>query len=74
MIRIIKWAGTISTAIAAIAIAFIPHIASSWLPFFGYGMGALFWAIAGIKTKDWPLTLLNVLFIFVNLYAICIRL
>lgn len=71
--NIVKWVGTILIMISAIIIAFYPKISLHWEAFVGYTFGALVWFIIAIKSKDYPLAILNIFYFIVDVYAIYIR-
>lgn len=72
--NIIKWVGTIVTAISAILISFSPTLSQLPTTFSGYLIGALIWLFYAVRTRDWALAGLNAFYLFVNSCAVVVRL
>lgn len=69
----IKWIASVCVFTAAISITVREENALYVWPFVLYAIGSFCWMIAGFKTKDMPLILLNMFFVVVNVYGISIR-
>ena len=68
-----KWIGTSSMILGAILVSLSPTLATMPLTFTTFLLGHIIWSIAGIVEKDGALFWLNFLLIFIDVYAIIIR-
>lgn len=69
-----KWIGTTSMFVSAVLVSVSVTLAANPWAFIGFLLGHLLWAVVAIRTRDLPLIVLNTGFIFVDVYAIGIRL
>lgn len=72
--NLVKWVGTVTTIISAVLVSASPHLATKAFSFVGYVIGSSCWLVYGLKTKDFPLTVLNIFYILINAFAIWARL
>lgn len=71
--NILKWIGNIVIMFSAIIIGFCPNISLHWESFLGYIIGAGMWMWLALKDKDYPLAVLNIFYVLIDVYAIYIR-
>jgi hypothetical protein len=71
--EIIKWLGTIFIVISALLVSVRVQWSSAWWAYVGFAVGHVIWAFSAWFLQEWALFWLNIFFIFVDSYAIHIR-
>ena len=71
--EILKWVATILITYSAITVSSSTVWATKWWAFIGFLLGHIIWSISAWYMQDHPLFVLNVVFIFVDFYAMWIR-
>ncbi|MDP3008248.1 MAG: hypothetical protein Q8N30_04155 [Methylococcales bacterium] len=69
-----KWSGTVLFMVGSFLISAVPSLGMVWWPFFTFFVGHILWSIAGIMMKDRAVLALNIMYLPIDVYAICIRL
>lgn len=69
-----KWTATGFITVSAILVSVHIPWATVWWAYVGFCVGHIIWAFFAMKMREWPLLALNFSFIFIDLYAITIRL
>jgi hypothetical protein len=72
--ELFKWSATAFITISAILVSFNIKWATEWWAYVGFLIGHIIWAAAAWYMEEWALLWLNGSFIFVDFYAIYIRL
>jgi hypothetical protein len=72
-IEVSKWVATSFMTISAILVSFSVELALTWWAFVGFFVGHIIWSVFAFKVKDWALFALNFFFLFIDIYAITIR-
>lgn len=69
-----KWGATGFITISAILVSVHIPWATVWWAYVGFFLGHIIWAAFAAMMREWSLLALNFSFIFIDLYAIMIRL
>ena len=69
----LKWVATGFITLSAIFVSFNVDWATEWWPFIGFLVGHVIWSIFAYRMREWSLFGLNFFFIFIDTYAIYIR-
>ena len=72
--EIIKWIATAFLTVSGVLVSFSVKWATEWWPYAGFLIGHIIWSIFSITMNEWALLAMNVVFIFIDIYAIYIRL
>lgn len=70
---ILQWTGTALITFSALLVSFSVELALVWWAFLGFLLGHIIWTVMAIDMRNWPLLGLNATFIFIDLYAMIIR-
>lgn len=71
--EILKWLATGFITLSALQVSFNLEWAMQWWAFLGFFTGHIIWSVFAIKMREWPLLALNFTFIFIDAYAMFIR-
>lgn len=72
--ELFKWAGTICMVISALAVSTVVEWSTQWWAFMGFFVGHLIWSTYAIIMREPSLFALNFIFLFIDMYAMGIRL
>jgi len=69
-----KWFATFGVCASAFVVSFSVEMSMEPQAFYGFFIAHVVWIVAALAMRDKPLIALNVFFLFVDIYAIIIRL
>lgn len=70
----LKWLGTILMFCSALSVSFVVEWSTQAWAFSGFFLGHIIWSTYAMWMKEWSLFALNFVFLFIDTYAIYIRL